>query len=206
MCLFVDEHVESLQRQLQEISSQFDDGSSSDECIDKINCHSGRDCWSMEESCRFFKLMEQVQKQSKYTILHETHRGRILYSPWTSLQILEKFPFIELTADLSHWVLVAERHLDEFDKVMEIVKSRTRHVHARPCSTQHIQLSHLDDEAYKPDLDAFIKYWKDIIQKHRELGTRVFIRLFIDYFRYLLDDFIDYFRYLLDDFIDYFRS
>jgi hypothetical protein len=75
------------------------------------------------------------KKYPELLMMHETHRGRILYSPWASLQVMELFPTLLFTADLSHWVVVAERHLDGFEKVMELIAERTRHIHTRPSST-----------------------------------------------------------------------
>jgi hypothetical protein len=48
---------------------------------------------------------------------------------------MQMFPTLLFTADLSHWVVVAERHLDGFEKAMELIAERTRHIHTRPSST-----------------------------------------------------------------------
>lgn len=60
----------------------------------------------------------------------------------------------------------------EFDQVMEIVARQTRHIHARPSSTQHIQLANLDsDSVYWEDLENFKKYWSLIVKKKSQLGV-----------------------------------
>lgn len=43
----------------------------------------------------------------------ETHRGRCLFSPWATLRYLERVEPLRLTADVSHWHVVAERLLDD---------------------------------------------------------------------------------------------
>lgn len=187
----LEKHVESIKQQIEEID-QFLTNDSSNEyvsavtesdsvCDDKafvINCHSGCDYWTTEESIQFFNLFNheiEFKYDHKFDFYHETHRGRILYSPWSALPILEAFPDLKLTADLSHWVVVAERHLNvnEFDKVMKLVYSRTRHIHARPCSPQHIQLSHLNDPIYQPDVNEFKKYWKNIINESKQKSITI---------------------------------
>ena len=37
------------------------------------------------------------------TIAHETHRARILYSPWVSYQLLQKHPDLHLVADIRYY-------------------------------------------------------------------------------------------------------
>lgn len=167
----VSDHLSSLDRQLAD-AVQFRPA--------KINIHGGRDCYSFEESSAYFEGFFALQ--SKYQapellgdavpLLHETHRGRILYSPWVSLPILKAFPSLLLTADLSHWVVVSERHLDCFPEVMRLVAERTRHIHTRPCSANSIQLGGLSlrSPEYRTDLRAFAGYWKNIFETQAKLG------------------------------------
>ena len=68
-----------------------------------INSHSGRDCWPFETSCAFFQRALELQDKHSVIVYHETHRGRILYSPWVTRDLCKKFPGLLLTADLSHW-------------------------------------------------------------------------------------------------------
>lgn len=160
----VQDHLKSIQDQLLDIMSEFHP--------EKINIHGGVDSWDSDEISQYFTGFLEIEKSCSVELLHETHRGRILYSPWSTLRVFKKFPTLKLTADLSHWVVVAERHLltEEFDQVMEMVARQTRHIHARPCSPQHIQLGNLDDPVYKEDLECFKKYWSLIVRKQADLG------------------------------------
>jgi len=45
-------------------------------------------------------------------LTHETHRMRALSTPRAAQIVLEAFPATPLTADLSHWVVGAERTFD----------------------------------------------------------------------------------------------
>jgi hypothetical protein len=76
-----------------------------------INSHSGKDSWSQGESENFFAAAIEYEKELGIPICHETHRGRILYSPWVAREIIPKFPQLKLNADLSHWVNVAETNV-----------------------------------------------------------------------------------------------
>lgn len=167
----VSDHLSSLDQQLAD-AVQFRPA--------KINIHGGQDSWSYEQSCEYFEgfLKLQAKYQSPellgdaVPLLHETHRGRILYSPWVSLPILKAFPSLLLTADLSHWVVVSERHLGCFPEVMRLVAERTRHIHTRPCGTNSIQFGGLclRSPEYGPDLSAFAGYWKSIFETQAKLG------------------------------------
>lgn len=42
-------------------------------------------------------------------ISHETHRGRCLYHPAIALDVVQSFPELKLTLDMSHWAVVTER-------------------------------------------------------------------------------------------------
>lgn len=103
-----------------------------------INSHSGRDSWDTRTAETFFAHALQVEKREQIMILHETHRGRILYNPWVTRDMCKTFPDLKLTADLSHFCVVAERVFDaesglddDWEEVLEIVADRTRHLHAR---------------------------------------------------------------------------
>ena len=161
----VQDHLKSIQDQLLDILKDFPNP-------EKVNIHGGQDSWDSDEVLQYFNGFLEIEKMHSVQLLHETHRGRILYSPWSSLRVFKQFPTLKLTADLSHWVVVAERHLltEEFDQVMEIVARQTKHIHARPCSPQHIQLGNLDDPVYKEDLECFKKYWSRIVKKQADLG------------------------------------
>lgn len=171
-------HLDSLEAQIVE-SLEYNN------CV-KINIHGGKDSWSWEETQEYFTgflALENKYNQSraasglaKVPMLHETHRGRILYAPWTTMRVMQAFPTLLFTADLSHWVVVAERHLnadDEFDVVMKLIFERSQHIHARPSSTQHIQLYDLEDPVYESDLNAFKSYWRSIIATQIARGNNI---------------------------------
>jgi hypothetical protein len=103
------------------------------------NVHSGCDWWEPSQMLEFFEASQQVeaalqtelkQQQSQLPPLqpfddsnevrelgspfltHETHRMRALSTPRAAQVVLKAFPSTPLTADLSHWVVGAERTFD----------------------------------------------------------------------------------------------
>ena len=121
----VAEHVESYQKQVEE-SLQFPVRP------EKINVQGGVDAWREQERDSFYQQIlawEQsylIPTYGPITIVHETHRSKCFFTPWTTAQTLRKFPALRVNCDLSHWVLVCERFLqgEEFRDDMELVMER----------------------------------------------------------------------------------
>ncbi|KAL3147221.1 hypothetical protein ABBQ32_002717 [Trebouxia sp. C0010 RCD-2024] len=111
-----------------------------------INIHGGSDRLSVGTAASFFRdasaLLNHLGIPSS-RVSFETHRGRCLYSPWPTSLYLQQCPNLNLTLDMSHWVLVTESLLDsKEDKkwLQNEVIPRVRHVHARIGSPQQSQL------------------------------------------------------------------
>jgi hypothetical protein len=56
-------------------------------------------------------LSLQIEAALDVSVSHETHRGRALFNPFITGHLLNKFPTLYITADLSHWLVVCERLL-----------------------------------------------------------------------------------------------
>ena len=68
---------------------------------------------------RYFEQCLAFETANNFTVCHETHRGRFLFSPWTTHRFF-KDPAnadlrkgIKLCADLSHWVNVCETGVED---------------------------------------------------------------------------------------------
>ncbi|MEZ4668467.1 MAG: sugar phosphate isomerase/epimerase [Anaerolineae bacterium] len=97
----------------------------------KINLHSGRDSFTHDEGCAFFETALTVQTALGLPVAHETHRGRLLFTPWDTAFYLRQFPELCLTADYSHWVNVCERLPDDQQAALEAANQRAIHIHGR---------------------------------------------------------------------------
>ena len=96
-----------------------------------VNAHSGQDAFSEDESIRFFEGALRLEAESGVVIAHETHRGRILFNPWSTARLLTRFPPLKLCCDFSHWVCVCERLIGDQIGIIRQCAKHCLHVHAR---------------------------------------------------------------------------
>ncbi|KAJ3103080.1 hypothetical protein HDU96_009404 [Phlyctochytrium bullatum] len=158
-----------------------------------INSHTGSDCLAEAEAAQVFEGVLEVQRELlpvvneraakegrgtlRIRVSHETHRGRILFSPWAALRLASRFtaprPLADdgrllFTLDLSHWVVVSERLLPV--DILRPVLEATAHVHARAGTPQHPQV---DDPASAADAEwvaAFDAVWSEVWRAQRGRG------------------------------------
>ena len=110
----VEEHIADVERQLQlgrSLEPQW------------VTVIGGCDAWQLEQSVRFFGEVQEVAARMNIECSFETHRSRSLFNPWTTIDILQRLPELQLTCDFSHWVVVMERQLDhDWDAVKEVAR------------------------------------------------------------------------------------
>ena len=97
----------------------------------KIGIHSGRDSFSREQGRAFFEEALRLEQQIGIPVSHETHRGRMFFTPWDTAFYLREFPTLKIVADYSHWVNVCERLPNDQQAALDIANARTFHIHAR---------------------------------------------------------------------------
>ena len=86
-----------------------------------VVAHTGRDSFDAEQRRRCFTELLRMEADLPFPVGHETHRTRILYNPWVTREVMTEHPDVRFVADLSHWVVVAERLLpDEADLIEQI--------------------------------------------------------------------------------------
>lgn len=140
-----------------------------------INAHSGCDLWPMDVARAFFTRALEVEKSSGIMICHETHRGRILYNPWQTRDLCMAFPDLKITADLSHFCVVAERVFAESDAdwnaILPILARHTRHIHARVGYAQGPQVPDPAAPEYRVALERHEKWWDAILAEQKAQGV-----------------------------------
>ncbi|SPR01197.1 Xylose isomerase-like TIM barrel domain-containing protein [Plasmodiophora brassicae] len=165
--------------------------------ITLINSFSGHDAMEHADAVSLLKAMQDWFKssslgQSRARLLHETHRGRILYSPWVARRIVRDVPEIGLVADFSHWTCVAERNPPAADisaaasnnddigrdmlheAILNIIPN-VYHVQGRVGYDQGPQVSDPRLEVWQPHLAGFEYWWHLIFKNQLESGrTQVF--------------------------------
>lgn len=135
-----------------------------------FNSHSGVDMWPMDESRRFLAGALAYTDKHQLDVSHETHRGRIFFNPRDTLQLVNEFPRLQLTADLSHWVNVCERILDDDTLGLPRLAPLIRHVHARVGYAQGPQVPDPRAPAYQVAVAAHERWWSEIWRARMEGG------------------------------------
>jgi hypothetical protein len=97
----------------------------------KITIHSGRDKMTFDEGCEFLRAALKAEEEIGIPVAHETHRHRLLYSPWATVRYLNEFPALKLCADFSHWCCVCESLLKDMEEWVTQACRRAVHIHAR---------------------------------------------------------------------------
>lgn len=122
----VRDHLDALEKQLDAVAHRTG--------VELVNVHGGRDFFSPKEVLEYFSGFQEIeQRYAPLLIAHETHRSRILYSPWIVGGVLEKFPTLKLVADFSHFVCVAECIFDckPLEDAIARMSHNVVHIHAR---------------------------------------------------------------------------
>lgn len=137
-----------------------------------INCHSGRDAFSAEETRTFFSEAVKIEADLGATVAHETHRGRVMYNPWITRDVLERFTEVKLCCDFSHWVCVCER-VPEEPAIFELCAQRAIHVHARVGYAEGPQVPDPRAPEYAAVVEAHERWWEQIWAAQTQRGEAV---------------------------------
>ncbi|HMB64596.1 MAG TPA: sugar phosphate isomerase/epimerase [Eudoraea sp.] len=136
-----------------------------------INCHTGSDFYSMEQNKAFIAAANKIGKDHNIPVYHETHRGRFSYNLPDTQKYLHAMPDLKLTLDISHWMVVHESLLENQDKNLKEVISRSHHIHARVGFAEGPQVNDPQAPEWKHALERHLDIWeKVILEKWRETG------------------------------------
>ena len=139
-----------------------------------INSHSGRDYFTLEQQVKVLEVAERFSEKNKIRIAHETHRGRIGFSPMNAMDLFKAIPKMKITADFSHWVCVTESYLENFEKEVDEAVKRTEHIHARVGFPEGPQIPDPRSPYWKEPVDFFLRLWERIILHQKSVGTEIF--------------------------------
>jgi sugar phosphate isomerase/epimerase len=141
-----------------------------------VTSHTGKDYYSEAEADKHFAFCTAFELSTGLIVNHETHRARILYSPWVISRILQAHPTLHLCADLSHFSCVAESSPlePEINKVVTTLASRVRHVHARVGFEEGPQILDPRLPNWKPYLDGYSNWWTQVYTHAKNRGDSVF--------------------------------
>ncbi|KAF0696929.1 Aste57867_12348 [Aphanomyces stellatus] len=136
-----------------------------------INTHTGKDYYSFEQNSELLELAHRITNETGVRIVHEIHRSRFSGHPMLLLPYLDKFPSLELNADLSHWCVACESLLeDQHEMLTQSIFPRVRHIHARVGHPQGPQVNDFRAPEHHEAVAHHISWW-DAIVAHGELAT-----------------------------------
>ncbi len=125
----------------------------------KVTVITGSDSWPWEQQLSFWQRALTLATASDLPVSFETHRSRSLANPWAIGSYLEAFPQLRLTADLSHWCVVAERLMEPQLEPIAAMAPRVDHIHTRVGHAQGPQVSHPFAPEHAAALEAHCRCW-----------------------------------------------
>lgn len=142
-----------------------------------ISSQTGRDFFDFADNQKIFEYARRVTEQTGVPIYHETHRNKALFYPKISAQFIDTFPFLQLTADLSHWCNVSESYLQDQTGSVQKAIGRARYLHARVGHTQGPQVTDPRAPEWQEALQHHLAWWDAIVAARRADGTKVLVIL-----------------------------
>lgn len=136
----------------------------------KVIAHSGRDAMTRDEGCRYFEQALALEAQHGLAVGHETHRGRLLATPWDALYYLQRFPALKLNVDFSHWVVVCERLPDDQAAALALACARAIHIHGRVGDEEGPQVPHPAAPEFQRLHAWYEAQWDAIRAAHAQQG------------------------------------
>jgi len=157
-----------------------------------VNVHGGCDCWETKDVHDYLQHAVQVAETKGITVSHETHRRRILYSPFAyrdcflgDSEVARALDNVRVTADLSHWAVVCERVFgmpdsdaengvdDWWPRVLADVSKRAALVHARVGFREGPQVPDPTAPEYRGEVDAHMTWWESVWRTRAGAGDDV---------------------------------
>ena len=138
-----------------------------------INNHSGRDHFSFEQNKKFIDYTTALSKETGIPILHETHRGRMLFASHITRNFIEKCPDLRLTLDISHWCAVHESLLADQKESVRLALSRTEHIHARIGHPEGPQVNDPRAPEWNEVVKQHFEWWDKVVERKKANGERM---------------------------------
>lgn len=138
-----------------------------------VNLLAGNDRWPQALQVEFFGQALELAARHGVFCSFETHRGRSLYSPWVTLELIRQLPGLRFTSDISHWVVCCERLLaDPADDLSTFVE-RVHHIQARVGYDQGPQVPHPAAPEYARELAFHQRHWEAVWTSQLQRGYSV---------------------------------
>ena len=134
----------------------------------KVNNHTGNDFWTEDQNLAFIEVADKLSKESGIPIMHETHRGRFSYNLPAAVSMLERFPGLKYTLDISHWMVVHERLINTNDPNLQKIKPSVSHIHARVGFAEGPQINNPEAPEWSNAVKTHLDIWEEIIRNSED--------------------------------------
>ncbi len=138
-----------------------------------INSHTGKDYYSFEQNSELIQISRKIEQEIGTQIIHETHRGRFPFCIPTTLQYLDAFPDICLTADFSHFCTVSESYLQDQQENLHRIIKYSCHIHARVGFPQSPQITDPRLPEWNEAVEYHLQWWDAIVEHHKSIHTDI---------------------------------
>jgi hypothetical protein len=128
---------------------------------DHVNLQPGIRPYDIEDGLPLIEGWVAMAKAANVTLNIETHRNRITTDLYATLHILDQFPELRLTADLSHYVVGREFEWPiskENHAYIQRILDNSWALHGRVASREQIQLQ-LDFPQNREWVELFLGWW-----------------------------------------------
>jgi sugar phosphate isomerase/epimerase len=158
-----------------------------------INVHSGHDSWDLATAVLYFEQVLAIERElligehQDVVLVHETHRQRLLHSPYQTRDILAHPSIngkLRVNCDLSHWVCVCERLFGSDDASVTgrgrdawwpaLLKDVARHCHLVHARIGHVEGPQVVDprsSTAASELAAHLSWWRVIFAEQLGAAT-----------------------------------
>ncbi|GBQ22594.1 sugar phosphate isomerase/epimerase family protein [Gluconacetobacter sacchari] len=127
-----------------------------------VNVLGGNDRWCATQQADFINQAHEIGQSAGLRCVFETHRARILSSPWIARDVLRQCPDASFTLDISHWVVTCERLLDDPLDDFTAFLDRVHHIQARIGYDQGPQVPHPGAPEYAAALAFHQRVWAQV--------------------------------------------
>jgi sugar phosphate isomerase/epimerase len=141
---------------------------------DKITALIGHDSMPDREVMTMYEQAVGLESGLGVAVGHETHRRRPFFTPWATARVLRAFPDLRICADYSHWVVVAQRLLDDRLDDLALAHTRAIHLQGRVGHPQAPQLNDPRAPEHGIFLDRFESWWREIVRHRLAAGDEEF--------------------------------
>jgi hypothetical protein len=132
-----------------------------------INAQTGKDYFTLDMNMKLIDLANEVTSNSGIEVVHETHRGKFLFSLPVFLQAIKEDPTLKITFDVSHWCNVHESLLEDQEAGLKKAIRAAAHIHSRVGFSEGPQINDPRAPEWASVVDRHFSWWDEIVSKHR---------------------------------------